>query len=84
MAAQPKGKSIRHEANKTEKKPEGLWDSFSTTALEADLAYFHARLESIGEPRTINQKAQQDTFRLLVQSVGKILKRLKRKVPIRA
>ena len=78
MAAKSQGKPIRHETNMTEKKPESPWDSFSATALEADLAYFQARLEWIGEPKTLNQKAQQDTFRLLVPAIGKILNRLNR------
>lgn len=83
MAVQPQGKPTRPRANETEKRPEGPWDSFSTTALEADLAYFHARLEWIGEPKTLNQKAQRDTFRLLVPAIGKILNRLKPKAPVR-
>ena len=82
MAAQPKGKPKRNKASKTKKKPEGHWDSFSITGLEADLAYFRARLEWIGEPKTLNQKAQQDTFLLLIPAISKILNRLKRKAPV--
>ncbi len=84
MAAKSQGEPIRHETNIAEEKPDGPWDRFSTTALEADLAYFQARLEWIGEPKTINQKAQQDTFLLLVPAIGKILNRLKRKTPVKA
>jgi hypothetical protein len=33
--------------------------------LEADIAYFQARLEVLGEPQTTNQQAQRKLFRLL-------------------
>jgi hypothetical protein len=54
-----------------------LWNELRITALEADLAYFNARLELIGTPTTINQKAQLATFRLLIQSTTRILHRLR-------
>ncbi len=38
--------------------------------LEADMAYFQARLALIGEPGTTNQLAQRKVFRLLHQSTG--------------
>ena len=42
---------------------------------QADLAYFEARLTLIGEPVTLNQRAQQRTFRALHKAVGqKLLK----------
>jgi hypothetical protein len=37
---------------------------------EADLAYFQARLALIGEPKTLNQYAQQCAFRILYKAVG--------------
>lgn len=42
--------------------------------LEADLAYFLARLEIIGDPESANQMAQRKVFKLLHQTVaGRIL-----------
>ena len=60
-------------------RPQGIWGRLSVTALEADLAYFNARLELIGTPTTLNQKAQLATFRLLIQSLTRILHRLRRR-----
>ena len=43
--------------------------------LEADMAYFQARLELIGEATTSNRAAQRKVFNLLHKTVaGKILK----------
>jgi hypothetical protein len=43
--------------------------------LEADMAYFQARLEIIGEPDSTNQMAQRKVFKLLHKNVGgKIIK----------
>jgi hypothetical protein len=42
--------------------------------LEADLAYFQARLEIIGEPGSANQMAQRKAFRLLHKTLaGRVL-----------
>lgn len=38
--------------------------------MEADLAYFQARLEFIGEPASANQRAQRKLFKLLHQEIG--------------
>lgn len=38
--------------------------------LEADMAYFHARLEHLGRPISANQLAQRKVFRLLAQTTG--------------
>ena len=81
MAARSKGKPASGETNDEGKGLESPWENLSVTALEADLAYFKARLEWIGEPKTINQKAQQDAFKLLVPAINKILNRLKRRAP---
>jgi hypothetical protein len=59
----------------------GPWGRLSVTGIEADLAYFQARIELIGEPSTINQKAQLAAFRFLTHAVGRVLNRLKRKAP---
>jgi hypothetical protein len=59
--------------------PLARWKALSVTGLEADLAYFQARLELIGQPATCNQKAQVETFRFLSQAMESILARLHRK-----
>ncbi|MFZ0788701.1 MAG: hypothetical protein WAM94_03655 [Chromatiaceae bacterium] len=42
--------------------------------LEADLAYFLARLEIIGDPESTNQMAQRKVFKLLHKTLaGRIL-----------
>ncbi|MGE5153051.1 MAG: hypothetical protein ACM3ST_03460 [Bdellovibrio bacteriovorus] len=46
--------------------------------LEADLAYFQARLEIIGEPDSTNQMAQRKVFKLLHRSVAERVLRAKR------
>ncbi len=66
----------RTDKSETSRQP---WVRFTVTGLEADLAYFNARMELIGEPRTINQKAQISTFKLLSEALNIILFRLKRK-----
>lgn len=53
------------------------WNKPTVTSLEADLAYFNARLEFIGIPSTINQKVQVAVFRSLIQSTTNILNRLR-------
>ena len=83
MAARSKVKPASGETSDEGKGPESPWENLSVTALEADLAYFKARLEWIGEPKTINQKAQQDAFKLLVPAINKIINRLKRKAPVK-
>lgn len=41
--------------------------------LEADLAYFQARIELIGKPRTVNQAAAQRVFKQLHKAIGAAL-----------
>jgi hypothetical protein len=45
--------------------------------LEADLAYFQARLGLLGEPVTLNQSAQVRTFRILARVIGHQTAKLK-------
>ncbi|MEY6433710.1 hypothetical protein ABC977_14995 [Thioalkalicoccus limnaeus] len=45
--------------------------------LEADRAYFKARLALIGVPASVNQRTQQKTFTLLDQQVGARLIKVK-------
>ena len=48
--------------------------------LEADLAYFQARLELIGEPETSNQRAQHKAFKLLHKALGDRVVRAKQRM----
>lgn len=48
--------------------------------LESDAAYFQARLEILGEPRTINQMAQKKTFKLLHRVLAELALRETRKL----
>lgn len=47
--------------------------------LEADLAYFQARLEILGEPRTANQIAQRKVFKRLHKALGEMILQVKRR-----
>jgi hypothetical protein len=47
--------------------------------LEADIAYFQARLEMIGEPTSTNQIAQRKVFKLLQKFTGSKVLAAKRK-----
>jgi hypothetical protein len=46
--------------------------------LEADLAYFGARLELVGSPETQYQAAQLKVYRALAKSLEETLQRLHR------
>lgn len=48
--------------------------------LEADVAYFQARLEILGKPRTANQHAQRKIFMLLHKSLGETILEIKRRM----
>ncbi len=48
-------------------------------SLEADLAYFGARLELVGEPETRYQAAQLKVYRALEAALEENLKRLRKK-----
>jgi hypothetical protein len=48
-------------------------------SLEADLAYFGARLELVGEPETHYQAAQLKVYRALEAALEENLKRLRKK-----
>jgi hypothetical protein len=49
--------------------------------LEADIAYFQARLEIIGEPTTANQLTQRKAFVLLLKTVSTKVAKVKREQP---
>jgi hypothetical protein len=44
---------------------------------QADMAYFQARLTLLGEPKTLNQAAQQRTLKLLMKAIGRRLVNVK-------
>ena len=46
------------------------------SALEADLAYFEARLELLGEPISSHQKAQKRVYEALEVSLKKAISQL--------
>jgi hypothetical protein len=48
--------------------------------MEADMAYFQARLEILGEPRTANQLAQRRAFKMLYKSFGHHIIETKRRM----
>ncbi|MET0070835.1 MAG: fumarate hydratase [Candidatus Thiodiazotropha sp.] len=48
-------------------------------SLEADLAYFGARLELVGEPETSYQAAQLKVYKALEAALEENLKRLRKK-----
>lgn len=48
--------------------------------LEADVAYFQARLEILGEPQSVNQLAQRKVFKVLYKSVGEMVLQAKRRM----
>ncbi|NEV62308.1 hypothetical protein [Thiorhodococcus minor] len=47
--------------------------------LEADMAYFQARLELIGSPNSSNRAAQRKVFNLLHKTVASKILKLKRR-----
>ncbi len=47
--------------------------------LEADMAYFQARLELIGEPNSNNRVAQRKVFNLLHKTVASKIMKVKRR-----
>lgn len=49
--------------------------------LEADIAYFQARMEMIGEPTTANQLTQLKAFKLLLKTVSTKALKVKRERP---
>lgn len=51
--------------------------NLNPTALEADVAYFSARLELIGHPETSYQAAQCKVYQALEQALKETLQRLR-------
>jgi hypothetical protein len=48
--------------------------------LESDMAYFQARLEILGEPKTANQEAQRKAFKLLHNTLTAMVVRERRRL----
>jgi hypothetical protein len=63
----------------SEKESNRLRVNLNTISLEADVAYFGARLELVGEPQTRYQAAQLKVYKVLETSLDENLKRLKKK-----
>ena len=53
--------------------------NLNTISLEADVAYFGARLELVGEPQTRYQAAQLKVYKALEEALGENLNRLRKK-----
>ncbi len=49
------------------------------SVLEADVAYFQARLELLGEPKSLHQIAQYRAYRTMEELLRRFLRRIKRK-----
>ncbi len=63
----------------SELKSNKLRVNLNPISLEADLAYFGARLELVGEPRTRYQVAQLKVYKALESALGENLNRLRKK-----
>jgi hypothetical protein len=53
--------------------------SLRLSALEADVAYFQARLELLGKPRSAHQMAQYAAYRTMEELLRRTLRRLSRR-----
>jgi hypothetical protein len=62
----------------TEEENDKLHVNLNPIALEADLAYFGARMELVGTPKTCYQEAQLKVYRVLARSLEETLLRLRR------
>ena len=69
---------MEEKANSRPDTRKTLFDRIRVSALEADLAYFDARLELVGHPSSLNEQAQVRAFRILNQALTRSLHRLKR------
>ena len=54
--------------------------TFRVSALEADLAYFSARLELLGVPATLHQLAQRKAYQSMQRSLQEMLAQLSQAV----
>jgi hypothetical protein len=63
----------------SEEESSRLRVNLNPISLEADVAYFGARLELVGEPQTPYQAAQLKVYKALEEALSDNLKRLKKK-----
>lgn len=63
----------------SERESSRLRVNLNTISLEADVAYFGARLELVGEPQTRYQAAQLKVYKALEEALHENLNRLKKK-----
>jgi hypothetical protein len=54
-----------------------FWQNLSISSLEADIAYFEARVELVGKPETFHQEAQLKTYQALESAMRETLARLR-------
>jgi hypothetical protein len=54
-----------------------FWRNLSISSLEADIAYFEARVELVGKPETYHQEAQIKTYQALDTAMRETLARLR-------
>lgn len=52
--------------------------TFRVSALEADVAYFQARLALLGKPSTLHERAQYNAYRTMEELLRATLRRLRR------
>lgn len=58
-------------------EPTNFWRNLSISSLEADIAYFEARVELVGKPETYHQEAQIKTYQALDMAMRETLARLR-------
>ena len=58
-------------------EPTTFWRNLSISSLEADIAYFEARVELVGKPETCHQEAQIKTYQALDMAMRETLARLR-------
>ena len=61
-------------------RPIELRQRIQLAHMESDLAYFQARMEIIGEPKTSNESAQYKLFQLLCRTLGNEIVQVKREM----
>lgn len=54
-----------------------FWRNLSISSLEADVAYFEARVELVGEPKSYHQEAQLKAYQALEMAMRETLARLR-------
>jgi len=54
-----------------------FWRNLSISSLEADIAYFEARVELVGKPETYHQEAQLKAYQALEMAMRETLARLR-------